>query len=91
MRALLASLPGCSLAVPVLPTTPESMMDPALMLAGQKKEVCRRSSHPVVCALNAKQNQTTSYPSHPQPLQGKKEEFRRIRDFVDCAYRQDPR
>ncbi|PRW60561.1 dnaJ-like protein subfamily C member 2-like [Chlorella sorokiniana] len=23
--------------------------------------------------------------------QGKKEEFRRIRDFVDCAYRQDPR
>lgn len=25
------------------------------------------------------------------PLQGKKEEFRRIRDFVDCAYRQDPR
>lgn len=33
-----------------------------------------------------------SLPSPPcASRQGKKEEFRRIRDFVDCAYKQDPR
>ena len=63
---------------------------------GAGRACARRAPPPrldpcVPSTLHLKLALPTCIVSPPFPGQGKKEEFRRIRDFVDCAYRQDPR